>query len=285
MALAMKLPGSRISRRRFLGGVSFFAAGTFGYARCFEAERLQTTRVAVPLGTSRRPLTLLHLSDLHASGVVSLDYIGSAIDSALQCRPDLICVTGDFITTTYGRPTEYARILRRLSDAAPAFAIVGNHDGGSWAAENDGYGDREWITGLLRDARLPLLFNTSHPLSIHDWDLNLVGLGDAWAHDCDPAAGFRDAVAGRTTILLSHNPDTKSEVAPYRWDLMLSGHTHGGQLDLPVIGTPFAPVHDKRFVSGLHGWHGRWIYITRGIGSIYGMRINCPPEISLLTLT
>ena len=86
-----------MSRRRFLGGVSIVAVGTFGYARFFEAERLQVSHHTVPLGGgARRPLKLLHLSDLHASGVVGLDYIESAMDRALAWRPEVICLTGDF---------------------------------------------------------------------------------------------------------------------------------------------------------------------------------------------
>jgi predicted MPP superfamily phosphohydrolase len=66
--------------------------------------------------------------------------------------------------------------------------------------------------------------------------------------------------------------------------LLLCGHTHGGQIRLPFVGTPFAPVRDKRFVEGLHQWDGRWMYITRGVGNLHGVRFNCPPEVSLLTL-
>ena len=65
---------------------------------------------------------------------------------------------------------------------------------------------------------------------------------------------------------------------------MLSGHTHGGQLRIPFVGTPFAPVRDRRFVQGLHRWQDRWLHITKGIGNLRGMRLNCRPEISLLTL-
>ena len=99
-------------------------------------------------------------------------------------------------------------------------------------------------------------------------------------------AAFRAADSKVPAVLLSHNPDTKEGVASRHWELMLSGHTHGGQLRVPWLGaTPFAPVRDKRFVAGLHRWNDRWIHITKGIGNVYGMRINCPPEISFLTLT
>ncbi|HTD67293.1 MAG TPA: metallophosphoesterase, partial [Candidatus Limnocylindria bacterium] len=132
----MKNPSLKISRRRFLGGVSVAAVGTLGYARFFEAERLQTTHFTVPLSANasgNEPLKLLHLSDLHASPVVSLDYIGTAIERGLAWKPDVICVTGDFITQRLSAAEDYARVLRRLSSAAPCFATLGNHDGGRWA--------------------------------------------------------------------------------------------------------------------------------------------------------
>ena len=65
---------------------------------------------------------------------------------------------------------------------------------------------------------------------------------------------------------------------------MLCGHTHGGECDLAFFGTPFAPVKDKRYVRGLHPWKDRWIHTTKGVGSLYGVRFNCRPEVSLLTL-
>jgi uncharacterized protein len=83
---------------------------------------------------------------------------------------------------------------------------------------------------------------------------------------------------------LSHNPDTKEQLKAYDWDVAFCGHTHGGQFRLPLIGTPFAPVKDKRFVQGLHFWEGRQIYITKGVGNLFGVRFNCRPEISLITL-
>jgi predicted MPP superfamily phosphohydrolase len=289
----MKTPAWKISRRRFLGGVSIAAAGTLGYARLFEAERLQVSHVTVPLaGGSRRPLKLLHLSDLHASGVVGLDYIESALDRALEWQPEVICLTGDFVTQRFPQAAEYARILRKLSAAAPCFATLGNHDGGTWSRQDGGYADVSWISRVLGESKITLLHNTALRCQAQDWSLQFVGVGDTWAENFDPDAAFRTAQSGnRTTgdtqtILLSHNPDTKDAMAAYPWNLLLSGHTHGGQLRVPWIGaTPFAPVRDQRFVAGLHRWNERWIHVTKGVGSVFGMRINCPPEISCLTLT
>ena len=79
-------------------------------------------------------------------------------------------------------------------------------------------------------------------------------------------------------------PDSKEHLRKYPWDLMLCGHTHGGQCDL-VFGTPFAPVRNKRYVRGLHPWNDRWIHTTKGVGNLHGLRFNCRPEVSLLTFT
>ncbi|HWN94409.1 MAG TPA: phosphodiesterase YaeI [Methylomirabilota bacterium] len=283
----MKTPGFRISRRRFLGGVSVAAAGTFGYAHFIEAERLQTSHHSVPLWRSGEPLKLLHLSDLHASPVVSLGYIGRAIDRALEWKPDVICLTGDFITQRFDGADDYIRILRRLSASAPCFATLGNHDGGRWAREEgDGYPDLEWITRLLHASQITLLQNTSARCRVRGRDIQFVGVGDMWAEAIEPHVAFRTVAADAPTVLLSHNPDSKNEVTQHNWQLMLSGHTHGGQFRVPWLGaTPFAPVQDKRFVAGLGRWNDRWIHVTKGIGSVFGVRINCPPEVSFLTLT
>jgi predicted MPP superfamily phosphohydrolase len=277
------------SRRRFLGGVSLAGIGTFGYARCIEAERLQVRQRSVPIGRGgNAPIKLLHLSDLHASSVVPLSYISSAIDAGLTLRPDVICLTGDYITTTLDAPSDYAAILRKLSAAAPCFGVLGNHDGGAWARRNDGYENVDRVTGLLGNAGIRLLGNSSADIAIQGTPIRLVGLYDAWSGYFNAAKAFAGAAGGETksgiTVCLSHNPDTKDALSRYGWDLMLSGHTHGGQLSLPLIGTPFAPVKDMRYVLGLHRWRDRWLHITAGVGNVLGVRINCPPDVTLLTL-
>src|SRR5205085_11565031 len=162
---------------------------------------------------------------------------------------------------------EYARILRRLSDAAPCFATLGNHDGGQWAGENDGYAGIDWIVDLLSESRIRLLHNTATQTRIRDCALQFVGVGDITAANMDAESAFRSVDSTAQTILLAHNPDAKQLVSMRHWHLMLCGHTHGGQLRVPWVGaTPFAPVHDRRFVAGLHRWNERWIHVTKGVG-------------------
>jgi uncharacterized protein len=281
----MNKPGTKMSRRRFLGGVSLFTAAGFGYAHFIEARWLHVNHVRVPLWNgARAPLKLLHLSDLHASPMVSLDFIAEAVEAALKFAPDLICLTGDFVTGTFDEPVRYAQILRRLSEAAPCFAVPGNHDGGYWASEHGGYRDLTWMKSLLIESGVPLLENANTKFHGRDSELNIVGTADLWSQHFDPVQAFNGTVANAPTVVLTHNPDAKTKLAQHPWSLMLSGHTHGGQLRVPLVGAPFAPVIDKRFVSGLHHWNERWLHITRGVGNVWGVRINCPPEISCLTV-
>jgi predicted MPP superfamily phosphohydrolase len=229
------------------------------------------------------PIRLLQLSDFHASEDVSLDFIQGAVVKGLSLKPDLICLTGDFITWRYGAFRRYAEILKPLADMAPAFAVLGNHDGGRWVG-SAGYSDTSHARDLLSNSRIELLHNRSAAIQVQGRKLNLVGVGDIWADELDAAAAFAAPRSGDATILLSHNPDSKERLRGHSWDLMLCGHTHGGQCDLVFFGTPFAPVRDKRYVRGLHRWNDRWIHVTKGVGNLHGMRLNCRPEISLLTL-
>lgn len=279
---------SRSSRRKFLAGAALGVIGLPIYGRWVEPRWLGLSRrtIEVSGATSRLPLTILHLSDFHASEVVGLDYIGRAIRLGLEQRPDLICVTGDFITGRYTEPDRYVEVLSRLARAAPCFACLGNHDGGFWARAAHGYADTDWVRGVLVRSGIRLLHNASASVEVKGWRLQLVGVGDLWAEELAPGAAFAGVEAGsdRTTIVLCHNPDGKDQLQSRAWQVMLCGHTHGGQLALPLIGTPFAPVTDPRFVEGLHRWDQRWIHITRGVGNVYGFRFNCRPEISLVTM-
>jgi predicted MPP superfamily phosphohydrolase len=302
----------RWSRRKFLAGMFGAGVGGYAYMRYLEPRWLSVGRHEVSLGRpgslagggvpGSTPIRLLQLSDFHASEDVSLDFIHAAIRKGVGLKPDLICLTGDFITWRYDAFKRYAEILKPLADTAPTYATLGNHDGGRWVG-TAGYSDTNRVRQLVSDAGIQLLHNRSVDVEIRSRPLRLAGVGDLWAGEIDATTAFAtpaqppppgdtkallsssDPTAGRpATILLSHNPDSKELLQPFPWELMLCGHTHGGQCDLVFFGTPFAPVQDKRFVRGLHKWSGRWIHITRGVGNLHGMRFNCRPEISLLTL-
>jgi uncharacterized protein len=281
--------GACLTRRKFLVGLGLMGTAGMAYARFLEPTWIEIGRPQVRLGAApgRRPLKILHLSDLHASSVVSLRFLASAFEQSLALRPDLICLTGDFISEVYDRMDAYAGVLGSLARQAPTFACLGNHDGGLWAAAHHGWRDFQPMLNCLARSGIQVPINQSVVLSVCGWNLNLVGVGDIWAGNFAPWKAFASLhpAADSVTIVLCHNPDSKDDLQLFPWDLMLSGHTHGGQINLPGLGTPFAPVRDKRFIKGLHRWEGRWLHITKGVGNMHGVRFNCRPEISLLTLT
>jgi predicted MPP superfamily phosphohydrolase len=244
--------------------------------------------VSVPLSSQPggRAIRLLHLSDLHASEFVPLSFIEEAAELGLAARPDVSCLTGDFVTGVLDNESEYRRVLRRLSDAAPVFACLGNHDGGAWSRRRGGYEDTAAIRSLLAGSGIQCLHNTAASVTIEGTPVTLIGLGDWWAGEADAVAAFASIPGddGARRILLCHNPDAKEVTGSFRWDLMLCGHTHGGQVRIPFVGAPFAPVSDKRFVEGLQRWNDRWIHVTRGVGNLHGLRCNCRPEVSVLEL-
>ena len=288
----LKASCSGSTRRIFLGTMgicclSFVAAPI--YARKIEPEWLQTNSWKVPLpgiphGTS---IKLLHISDLHSGEYVRPQFIERAIRTGLELKPDIVCLTGDYVNAQDGRLEALQSALKLLSAAAPTYATLGNHDGGSWAVRWGGYSDVSEVSSVLEKAGIKLLVNQTAVCRTDRWKLNLAGFGDLWAGMCHPQQAFAGANldADAPIIALSHNPDTKELLREYDWHLMLCGHTHGGQFSLPLIGQPFAPVRDRRFVMGLHRWDNRWIFITKGVGNLHGLRFNCRPEVSLLHLT
>lgn len=242
-------------------------------------------RIKLPCKNISSGVRILHLSDLHASPVVPFALIENSIELGLQMKPDVICVTGDFVTdATPIDLAQYARILRRLPEAAPVFATLGNHDGGAWGASVHGLKDSTMVRELLRSANMPLLHNRSEVVRVRDQSIRFAGVGDLWSHEVDVDGAFADVPADDPAILLAHNPDTKDVLANRPWDLMLSGHTHGGQVVLPILGERFVPIRDKRFIAGLKQWNGRQVYVTRGVGNIDGFRVNCRPEVTILDL-
>ncbi len=283
-----------LSRRRFLqwlGASAALSASGGVYARWIEPEWIEETHTQIRLSKTEplaAPIRVLHLSDLHASDVVSLTYLDDAVSRGLRAKPDLIALTGDFSTGPFTRWAEYTPILAKLSRAATTFACLGNHDGGIWTRRvRPGGWQSTKLQAVLHDCGITLLHNRRHRVLVRDHSIEMIGVGDLWAGECEPAIAFhgeRPLPAGAWRLVLNHNPDAKDLFPPYAWDLMLCGHTHGGQFRLPLIGTPFAPVRDKRFVEGLHAWAGRQIYITRGVGNVHGLRVNCRPEVTVLDL-
>lgn len=282
-----------MTRRRFIQRSAFGAAALglplLGHMRWLAPFQLQLRRerVVLPsLAPDAPPVRIAHLSDLHSSGDVPDDFLLRAFDMALAEKPDVVCLTGDFVTNGVDfAPDRYSRLLRRISDRVPAFATMGNHDGGAWSGH---FESSEPIQSVLRNAGIEVLHNRAHTFQARSGGrVELVGLGDAWALEFSADAAFAQAAPSSPTlprIVLSHNPDTKSSLERHDWQLMLAGHTHGGQIVLPWYGPIWVPVEDLRYLVGVKPWKDRLIQVTSGVGNVAGFRLNCPPEVVLLEI-
>jgi predicted MPP superfamily phosphohydrolase len=278
-AVAVDTLYPKITRRKFLhsfcGALASAAAGA-AYMRWTEPPWFEVTSTNVALPPARCDhagalLRVLHLSDLHAYRPwVSLEHIAQ--------KPDVICLTGDFITADYDDFAAYAEVLRPLTSAAPTFACLGNHDCGRGRA----FG----VRALLATAGVELLHNASREIAVRGRRVQLIGVGDWWTGECRPALAFAFAPPRQRALrlVLNHNPDAKGAFANHDWDLMLCGHTHGGQIGIPALARLLAPVQDKRFIAGLYPWDGRQLFITRGVGNLHHARLFCRPEVSLLNV-
>ena len=248
--------------------------------------------------------TLLQLSDLHIGPRVDSGYLIETLQEAQRLAPDIVALTGDFITYRPGaRFDELARVLEHTPRGRLAtVASFGNHDYGVGWRET-AVADR--VEVVVRGAGATVLRNATVEIE----GLQLTGLGDYWSPDFgavrpvslvlpDPPAPPGEPVRptvkatldalhrGKPSIVLSHNPDTLDE--PIWGDLqcwVLAGHTHGGQCKPPFLPPPLLPVRNRRYTAGaIEVAPGRSVYINRGLGYMYRVRFNARPEMTLFTL-
>lgn len=268
-----------ISRRRLLQvAAATLAAGSgFGYIHYMEPGWLELTHHRIAFFKDKsQSFKILFLADLHYSRFVPLTLISEAINLGIAQKPDLILLGGDYVL--FDMPLNFpafSDVLSPLAKRAPTFAIYGNHDHPVGTEKNRVIGE------ALKSAGLTVLFNEATLISAQKQQFELVGTGDLWAGQCKPPP---TSEAGLSRLVLAHNPDSKEVMRDEAWDLMLCGHTHGGQIYIPLVGEPFAPVEDKRYTAGLNAFGERQIYTTRGVGSLYGLRLNCRPEVTILEL-
>jgi predicted MPP superfamily phosphohydrolase len=277
---------STVTRRHMLRCLTTGAATAVAlpaYATIIEPRWLSVARHTAPIHGISNELRILHLSDLHYSRLVSLSFIDDAVEKGLELDPHVICLTGDYITNGILAVDNYQDVLSKLALHAPTFAVLGNHDGGRWAKQRGGVWESSAMIRLLQRSGITVLHNINVPVRFGRDRIVFCGTGDWWSDEMSVKPTF--ANSGRhPRVLLSHNPDGKGDLARERWQLMLCGHTHGGQISVPWVGRPFAPVDDTRYVHGLAPWRDRQIHVTSGVGNIHGARCNCRPEIALVTL-
>jgi predicted MPP superfamily phosphohydrolase len=210
------------------------------------------------------------ITDVHRSRWVSADDVARAVSALMAEHPDLIVLGGDYVTwgdRQFVGPS--AEVLGSLSAPHGVFGIIGNHDD-----------DRDMPLALSARG-IQMLKDTRSRLMIKDTPLELVGIRFWTKRGADIASAMKGAQG--TVVLLAHDPRRLAEAQALGIPLVLSGHTHGGQVVLPLAGAVAAAKFPV--VSGLARRGDTTIFVSRGVGTVYiPLRINCPPEVAVLTL-
>lgn len=228
------------------------------------------------------PLSVALLADLHTGAPwQGLDALAQVVETTNALRPDLVLLLGDYVIhgVVGGRfvpPEESAPVLGRLRAPLGVFAVLGNHD--HWF-------DAGRVRAALESAGVVVLEDQARRVEREGGAFWLVGLKDWWETDRDLAGALAQLGDDAPALAFTHNPDVFATL-PDRFALVIAGHTHGGQVALPLLGRPVVPSrYGERYAVGHVVEEGRHLFVTTGIGtSIVPVRLGVPPEIALLLL-
>jgi predicted MPP superfamily phosphohydrolase len=270
-----------LTRRRFLLGAAATAAAgaAAGAPRLALADPGDVTpeplEIVVPdLDPAHDGLRVAQLSDLHVGPLTPPERIRTAVAEANRFRPDLVVLTGDYLTRDRGGVSLMREQLGGLE--APTLATLGNHD--RWV-------DPDGATAALEYLGYGVLRNENTTLKLRGAPFTVVGIDDLWTGSADPVKAMSGATPG-SRLYLAHVPKTANLLA--NWGkpmLVLSGHTHGGQVNIPLLVPALRWILFERFSSGLYQVGTVQLYVNRGVGNVgTPIRLNAPPEVSLLTL-
>jgi len=274
----------KISRRTFLKGAAALAIASGGacaaHAAWIEPTWVEMNRVDIRidgLPAAFEGLRFAHMSDLHRHDAVSLPYLERCLKLVAGEEPDALVITGDFVSKSAGYIDPLAEKFDKLTRSFPVYAVLGNHD--YWT-------DAQRISRALREAGVEVLVNDAATIERSGAHLILLGLDDLWEGKPDLARALSRATKDGIKIVLMHNPDGSEDIADRGVDLVLCGHTHGGQVTLPFIGPPIVPSRfGSKYAKGLFKVKKTQMYVSKGVGLIRpAVRFLTRPEIATIRL-
>ncbi len=254
------------------------------------------------LPASLQGTKLVQMSDLHYDGLrLSERMLAKAIAISNEVEPDIVVLTGDYVTDDPSPIRQLVHRLKYLQTSCGVYAVLGNHD-------IHYHHSRTEVTDAFTSIGVKVLWNDiAYPFGAK---LPIVGLADYWSREFNPAPVMNQLDPTQPRLVLSHNPDTAHILQQWRVDLQLSGHTHGGQIVIPGIGPGVIyyrkflrhlPKKVRRLLSfsrpeclqvvrrwewtqGLHQVRQNLLYVNRGLGTFPPGRLFCPPEVTVITL-
>lgn len=289
MAVSVQEHRKNITRRTFLkGGAALAAVGFPLYAAEISRHEISIERHSIRierLPDQFRGMRIVQISDFHYAEYTEPYFLREIVELVNRLKPDMTVFNGDFITNglfPQNRTKAFAYKCTEILSHVQCplrYSVLGNHD----ATE----AFKDTVIDALATHKMPLLNNAFAPLERDGKRLWIAGTGDVCCNQMDlnkaiPPSSLTD---GEPVILMVHEPDVLPQIARYKVDLMLSGHTHGGQIRLPFLPALSLPEFGKRYVEGLFRVGPTQLYVNRGIGTVgLPFRFNCPPEIAEITL-
>lgn len=286
-------PKHLVSRRDFLRIVGLFSLDVFlgaivgwNYIDKVEPDWVVVTNVSLKLRRIPKSFSgfkMVQLSDIHAGYWMTPERFKNIIEIVNEQSPDLVAITGDFILKYGGlqdnKPVleNHADIYKGLTDKYSTVAVLGNHD--HWY-------DALRVVDFLEECGVRILINSFISIERQGELFHIAGVDDVYEGKDDIDAIIAKLPEDGGAILLSHEPDFADEsAATGRFDLQISGHSHGGQVNIPLFGPLVLPYLGKKYHTGLYKIGDMYQYTNRGVGmSIPSVRFNCRPEITVFTL-
>jgi predicted MPP superfamily phosphohydrolase len=268
-----------------LGGLLLFSVSWMA----LEARWLKVRIDQIPLAawTGDRPLRVIELADFHVEHL-PYRHLERAVNLALAQNPDVILLAGDYTMKDLPEPrSEFVRIMKKLSATVPTFAIYGNHDH-AYAFVWETPVTNPPVGAALAEAGVTVLRNHSQTIVVRGQPVEIVGLGELWVGDSSPQECLKKQRTEPGPILvIAHNPDTKDGIMEsLDWDILFSGHTHGGQIVLPIPGIKTrTSCADNDHIHGVYTLDkGHHLVVSSGVGCLHGLRFNCRPEVSVIDI-
>jgi uncharacterized protein len=271
------------SRRDFLKkGALGLGAYTFVGSLHSIYSREDYTIDRVSLGLKDLPqqldgLTISMISDIHSGMYMLEEDMAKYVDAVNALNADMVLIPGDFVTSKNSEVLPLARVFSGLKSKYGTYTCLGNHDF---------FADPDYIAGKLRDNGMKVLRNETEEIAINGAKMMLSGVDDG-RHANFSKVSYEATSLNTTRILLCHKPYFFERAVSGRFDVMLSGHTHGGQIVLvDFLGVKLTPAAlASPYISGRYKLGDSLMYVSRGIGTVgLPIRVNCPPEITLFTL-